>query len=180
MTVNPILPVSVTITPDINPICAGATVTFTATPTNGGLTPAYQWYNGATAVGINSPTYAYVPTNGDVITVVLTSSETCQSGGPATSNTVTMTVNALPSGIAAVTNVACFGQSTGSVDLTVTAGLLPCTFLWSNGATTEDLAGTPARSSVVAPLLHRNVHGNKPAVTVRSTEPWTDQSMPHL
>jgi gliding motility-associated-like protein len=144
MTVNPVLPVSVTIAADVNPICAGSTVTFTSTPINGGTTPSYQWYNGATAVGVNSPTYAYAPANGDAITVVLTSSETCQSGGPATSAAVIMTVNPLPSGTTVPVDAACFGESTGSVDLTITVGTLPCTFLWSNGATTEDLTGVPA------------------------------------
>jgi PKD repeat protein len=94
ITVNPMVLVSVSIEANANPVCAGTSVTFTATPTGGGATPVYQWYNGATPVGTNSPGYAYVPDNGDVISVVMTSSETCITGNPL-SNAITMTVNPL-------------------------------------------------------------------------------------
>ena len=38
-----------------------------------------------------------------------------------------------------VTNVSCFGQATGSINLSVAGGLAPYNYLWSNEATTEDL-----------------------------------------
>ena len=91
MTVNPLLPVSVSISPSANQVCAGTSVTFTPAPINGG-TPAYQWFKNTVAVGTGA-TYSYVPVNGDQVYVIMTSSLTCKSGSPATSNTVTMTVN---------------------------------------------------------------------------------------
>jgi hypothetical protein len=89
MVVNPLLPVSVTIAPDQNNVCQGTTVVVTATPVNGG-TPTYQWYRNGTAVGTDLPTYTFVPNNNDQVYVVMTSSATCATGSPATSNTVTM------------------------------------------------------------------------------------------
>lgn len=41
-------------------------------------------------------------------------------------------------------NVSCFGFKDGSVDLTVTGGTAPYTYLWSSGATTQDVANLPA------------------------------------
>jgi PKD repeat protein len=84
------LPVSVSIAPSSNPVCAGTSVTFTPTPVNGG-TPSYQWYKNTVAVGTGS-TYSYVPVTGDHVYVIMTSSLTCKSGSPATSNTLTMNV----------------------------------------------------------------------------------------
>jgi PKD repeat protein len=90
--VGQLLTVSVSVSADANPVCDGTTVNFTAFPTNGGTTPVYQWYNGSNPVGTDSPDYSYVPADGDAISVVMTSSETCITGNPL-SNAVTMVVN---------------------------------------------------------------------------------------
>ncbi len=88
ITVNPILPVSVSIVASANPVCAGTSVTFTATPTNGGTTPVYQWFKNSISVA-TGVTYTYVPVNGDAIYVVLTSNAApCAFGSPATSDTI--------------------------------------------------------------------------------------------
>jgi hypothetical protein len=55
-----------------------------------------------------------------------------------------------PIEISAVTeNVTIYGISDGSITLTVTGGLEPYTYLWSNGATSKDITNIPAGSYTV-------------------------------
>ncbi|MDD4969581.1 MAG: T9SS type A sorting domain-containing protein [Paludibacter sp.] len=92
ITETPSVAAGVNISADNNPVNTGTSVTFTATPTGGGTTPSYQWYNGAVKVGTDSSVYSYTPTNGDVISVIMTSNAPCVTGSPATSNLVSMTI----------------------------------------------------------------------------------------
>ncbi|QOW10582.1 T9SS type A sorting domain-containing protein [Kaistella flava (ex Peng et al. 2021)] len=97
LAVNPNLPVSVIIS--ANPgttICSGTSVTFTATPTNGGTAPAYQWkVNGTDMPGATSSTYTTTTlADGAKVTVVMTSKASpCSIGSPSTSEPITMTLN---------------------------------------------------------------------------------------
>jgi uncharacterized protein (TIGR02145 family) len=137
MTTNNNLPVSLVIAASANPFCPGSSVTFTATPTNGGTTPSYQWkVNGANA-GTNSPNYTYNPINGDMVSCVLTSSIACPITNPITSNILLMTINnSLPAGvsIAASSNPFCPGSSVTFTATPVNGGSTP-TYQWKlNGA----------------------------------------------
>ena len=96
ITVTAGLVASVTIAADRNNVCAGTTVTFTAIPVNGGTTPSYQWMVNGTNTGTNSDTYSYIPSNGDVVEVVMTSDLSGVSGSPATSNQQTINLQPIP------------------------------------------------------------------------------------
>jgi len=164
MIVNPNLPVSVIITASENPVCAGTTVTFTATPTNGGTSPAYQWKVNGANTGTNNPIYSYLPNNGDVITCILTSNATCISGNPATSNSITMTVTmGLPAiiTIAASSNPFCPGSPVTFSAAPINGGSGP-TYQWKvNGvnAGTNSITFTydPANNDSVSCVMHSNL-----------------------
>ena len=97
VTVSPNLTASVSIAASSSgAICYGTPVMFTATPTNGGAAPVYQWrLNGVNIAGANGTTYSSSTLiNGDVITCVMTSNASpCLTGSPATSNPIPMEVS---------------------------------------------------------------------------------------
>jgi hypothetical protein len=93
---NAIVTPGVSIEPDANNVCAGTIVTFTAISENGGDSPIYQWFENGIESGVNAPFYSYVPENGDVVTLLLTSSEPCVLENPVESNAVTTIVNPAP------------------------------------------------------------------------------------
>ena len=96
ITPNSMASVNITSSPS-GAICAGTPVIFTATATNGGANPVFQWQKNGTNVGGNSAIYSSSTiSNGDVITCMLTSNAACVLGSPATSNIISMIVNALP------------------------------------------------------------------------------------
>lgn len=89
----PILAVSVTIAAaPSGTVNSGTPVTFTATPVNGGSGPVYQWIVNAQNAGTGSQAFTYTPLNNDVITCIMTSSLSCVTGNPATSNSLTVLV----------------------------------------------------------------------------------------
>ncbi len=48
--------------------------------------------------------------------------------------------------VESVTNIKCFGTNTGAINITPSGGVPPYSYVWSNGATTQDLNNIPAGS----------------------------------
>lgn len=92
---NPSTPtVSITAKPGAS-VCVGTKVTFTATITNGGTAPVYQWKKNGVNVGTNSKIYVVDTAlkSGDSIYCVTTSNATCTNKSKAKSNGIKITVN---------------------------------------------------------------------------------------
>lgn len=97
VTVNSPVTPSLVITASANPVDAGTEVDFTSAPVNEGSSPIYQWrVNGLPVSGATGSSYSYIPSNNDVVTCVMTSSLSCVTVNPVTSNSIVMVVNSLP------------------------------------------------------------------------------------
>ena len=134
--------ITITVQPNVTPavsisnpgqICVGTNATFTATPTNGGTSPTYQWYlNGATA-GTNSNTYSNSSlANGDQVYVVMTTNPviSCATATGATSSQITMTVKTIPAPqIIGNDTTICSGNTVHLTSITGAGTMLS----WNNG-----------------------------------------------
>ncbi|MEI7726771.1 MAG: FISUMP domain-containing protein, partial [Bacteroidota bacterium] len=134
---TPNLPVSISISTPSTSFCTGSPVTITATPANGGTIPVYQWVLNGLNFGTNNSVLTYNPLSGDIITCVLSSSDICVTGNPATSNTLTLTgTTTLPAGVTIMANPNpfCQGSQVSFTATPVNGGTNP-SYQWKvNGA----------------------------------------------
>ena len=178
ITACPVVVPSVSVVASSNNICTGTSVTFTATPTNGGTTPSYQWKNNEVNVGTNSTTYTNSGLiNSDIVSCVMTSNASCASPTTTTSNSVTMTVSQLSVGgsVAADQNVMS-GADAATVNLSGHTGSV---IKWqrdiaSTFATATDVANTttfvngPSMGGITQTIYYRAVIQNGTCATANS------------
>jgi len=79
-------------------ICVGDAATFSATPSNGGSSPSFQWkINGNAISGATSSTYSTAGLlDNDILTVEMTSNATCLSSPTVTSDPLTISIDQKP------------------------------------------------------------------------------------
>ncbi|MFH1322112.1 MAG: FG-GAP-like repeat-containing protein [Bacteroidota bacterium] len=109
--------------------CGGSDATATATVSGGTAPYEYVWSNGdtlSTASALPSGIHYVTVTdaNGCIAYGTVTVNE---SGGPVITGS-------------SIVNVTCSGYANGSIDIGVSGGTLPYSYLWSNGSATEDIS----------------------------------------
>ncbi len=149
ITVNAPSPAGISISTASTTVCDGTTVTFTATPVNGGTAPAYVWMKNGTAIA-GQTADTYVATAGvdfvstDVISCEITSNSQCLTTATATSNSLTMTVDALTIAsvyLAADNNPVCNGDNITFTAYPTNGGSAPM-YVWKkNGVTINGVSG---------------------------------------
>ncbi len=127
----PIVVPSVAISSDLgNSICAGTSVTFTAVPTNAGVTPSYVWQVNSIPLSETNDTYTTSSlVDGDVVECVFTNNDACAVPASVTSNSIAMTVISLESPSVNITSDAgtplCEGTNVTFVANASNVGLSP-------------------------------------------------------
>ena len=145
-----------TITTDVN--CFGeSNGALDITPQGGWGSYTYLWSNGQIVEDIQnlqSGTYS----------VTITDANNCI----ATSSYFVDQPNALTLGIPSTTNILCFGENTGAIDLSVVGGTTPYDYLWSNTETTQNIANLIANTYDVTVT---DAHGCSSTINATLSEP---------
>jgi hypothetical protein len=121
-----------------NPKCYGDTTgSIVIVPIDGSTAYTYQWSNGQTTNSITN-----VPLGNYTVTVT-------DASGCSRTLSYTITAPAALAPVAVVNNNNCGAEGSFSIDLSVTGGKTPYTYLWSTGATTQDLQNLNSGTYIV-------------------------------
>ncbi|MBL0343129.1 MAG: PKD domain-containing protein [Bacteroidetes bacterium] len=144
--------IAITVNPQ-GPVCPGDLLNFSASTTHAGTAPVYQWLLNGAAVGGNNPFLnSFGFADGDIIEVILTSSETCVTSPNATSNSIPVQIspNITPDVNIAVAPLGpiCVGDLL-SFTATFTGGGLTPSFNWRVNGVTTGLTGNTFSSTTL-------------------------------
>jgi outer membrane protein assembly factor BamB/PKD repeat protein len=140
VTVNPAL--SVAVSPSSAVLDVGQSQLFTSSVSGGTPSYSYQWYlNGTLVTGATSATWPFTPASAGSNSISMRVTDT--AGASAMSNTVTVTVNNVPTvSISPAATVIDFGQSQLFTS-SVTGGTLPLAYQWYlNGTAVSGATGS--------------------------------------
>jgi large repetitive protein len=144
--------------------CFGqSTASISVTPSGGTAPFNYTWSNGVTSQSnpnISAGTY----------NVTITDSKTCTGNA-----SITVTQPAALVVTPSSSNISCKGGNNGSINLVVAGGTGVKTFLWSNGATAQNISGLASGSYSVTVTDANGCINNTTSVTI--TEPTTNVSV---
>ena len=126
---------AITSTTVVDENCGDGNGSIDVSSTGGVLPLLYSWDNGSMTQdlsGLSAGTYV----------LTIEDANGCSVG---TSGTVDNNAAGFSASISAVADEIC-GDAAGAIDIDVTGGTLPYTYVWSSGETTEDISGIPEGS----------------------------------
>jgi hypothetical protein len=111
-------------------VCSGTSQTYSVV--NDPLATSYNWsfpvgWTGSSSTNVSAPTVS----TGGIISVV--ANNAC---GASLAQTVNITTVGFSNAVISTTNVSCFNLANGSASITLTGGLAPYTYAWSNSQIT--------------------------------------------
>ena len=148
----------------VNVLCFGNNTGSIDLTVTGGTGPyTYAWSNNTTAQD---------PSNliAGAYTVTVTDANGCTA-------TATVTITQPASALVATTTqvmIACFGGSTGSVNMTPTGGTAPYTYVWTGGSTAQSAIGVPAGTYTV---VVTDANGCTTTISATITQPQAPLSL---
>lgn len=151
-------------------VCSNTSVTFTASPTNGGNNPSYVWYVNGNQQGSGATYSSSALLNSNQVTCQMTSNANCASPTQVTSNSVTMSITS-PSSV----SISPSNPPTGCNPITLTATQCSgCTYSWSQnggngqstGSSNQFTASTSGNYTVTATV---NGCAGSPSTSVNVT-----------